>query len=310
MVETGELVPAADLLAQLGTVPGLAKVLDRLGYGDAASRGQVAAAAEFVLEGLHLTRRIEKEPSTAGPSTAPGMAESPDERRPVRRPPVRHGRFRYGPWRGGPDPLAPPYDVRAALDPIGDDVLSAGNRPRALRELLRAGLDGRGGLDKLRRPVAQDAGRGPRAAATWAAPSTRSGPLSTRPWPPSRSGWPARTATTPGWPRWSWTTLPDDVAGRRPGAGGLRLALSRGAAAYEPIQQMLRREVLDAQFAGMKQALEARPRGDAGGQGHAGRPQLAAGRARPAARTPPTSSPTSWTSTATSSPSSPRTSTS
>jgi len=61
VVETGELVPAADLLSQLGSVPGLSKVLDRLDYGDAASRGQVAAAAEFTLEGLHLTRRIEKE---------------------------------------------------------------------------------------------------------------------------------------------------------------------------------------------------------------------------------------------------------
>ena len=36
VVETGELVPAADLLAQLGTVPGLSKVLQRLGYDDAA----------------------------------------------------------------------------------------------------------------------------------------------------------------------------------------------------------------------------------------------------------------------------------
>jgi magnesium chelatase subunit I len=61
IVETGELVPAADLLAQLGSVPGLSKVLDRLGFGDAAGRGQVAAAAEFTLEGLFLTRRIEKE---------------------------------------------------------------------------------------------------------------------------------------------------------------------------------------------------------------------------------------------------------
>jgi magnesium chelatase subunit I len=60
VVETGELVPANEVLTQLGTVPGLAKVLERLDYGDAASRGQVAAAAEFVLEGLHLTRRIEK----------------------------------------------------------------------------------------------------------------------------------------------------------------------------------------------------------------------------------------------------------
>jgi magnesium chelatase subunit I len=61
IVETGDLVPASELLAQLGAVPGLFKVLNRLGYDDAACRGEVAAAAEFALEGLHLTRRIEKE---------------------------------------------------------------------------------------------------------------------------------------------------------------------------------------------------------------------------------------------------------
>jgi magnesium chelatase subunit I len=70
VVETGELVPAADLLAQVGTVPGLSKVLDRLGHEDGqapASPGEVAAAVEFVLEGLHLTRRIDKD-SVAGRS--------------------------------------------------------------------------------------------------------------------------------------------------------------------------------------------------------------------------------------------------
>lgn len=61
VVETGELVSAAELLAQIGTVPGLSKVLDRLGHGDDASPGEVAAAVEFVLEGLHLTRRIDKD---------------------------------------------------------------------------------------------------------------------------------------------------------------------------------------------------------------------------------------------------------
>ena len=61
VVETGELVPAADLLAQIGTTPGLSKVLDRLGHGDDAGPGQVAAAVEFVLEGLHLTRRLDKD---------------------------------------------------------------------------------------------------------------------------------------------------------------------------------------------------------------------------------------------------------
>jgi len=46
-----------------------------------------------------------------------------------------HRRFRYGPWRGGPDPLAPPYDVREAIDQIGADVMSAGNLRDSLRDL-------------------------------------------------------------------------------------------------------------------------------------------------------------------------------
>ena len=61
VVETGDLVPATQLLAQLGATPGLAAILDRLGVGeDSVSPGQVAAAVEFVLEGLHLTRRLSK----------------------------------------------------------------------------------------------------------------------------------------------------------------------------------------------------------------------------------------------------------
>ena len=72
VVETGELVPAMDVLGQLGTVPGLFKVLDRLGYDDGASRGEVAAAAEFTLEGLHLTRRLDKE--TVGRRTVYGAS--------------------------------------------------------------------------------------------------------------------------------------------------------------------------------------------------------------------------------------------
>jgi magnesium chelatase subunit I len=61
VIETGELVAAEELLRQVGTVPGLAKVLDRLGLGDAPSRGEAAAGIEFALEGLYLTRRLSKE---------------------------------------------------------------------------------------------------------------------------------------------------------------------------------------------------------------------------------------------------------
>jgi magnesium chelatase subunit I len=66
VIETGELVSADELLRQVGTVPGLAKVLERLGLGDAPNRGEAAAGVEFVLEGLHLTRRLSKDLTAEG----------------------------------------------------------------------------------------------------------------------------------------------------------------------------------------------------------------------------------------------------
>ncbi|MFU8855028.1 magnesium chelatase [Micromonospora sp. SL1-18] len=66
VIETGELVSSAELLRQAGTVPGLAKVLDRLGLGDAPGPEEAAAGIEFVLEGLHLTRRLGKDVTDSG----------------------------------------------------------------------------------------------------------------------------------------------------------------------------------------------------------------------------------------------------
>jgi magnesium chelatase subunit I len=60
VLETGDLVPAGQLLADLGTVPGLAQLLERLGI-EQESPGLAAAALEFALEGLHLNRRLAKE---------------------------------------------------------------------------------------------------------------------------------------------------------------------------------------------------------------------------------------------------------
>ena len=57
----------------------------------------------------------------------------------------------YGPWHEGPDPLAPPVDLRDALDELGKDVM-AGSSPRsALEELLRRGTRNTQGLDDLTR---------------------------------------------------------------------------------------------------------------------------------------------------------------
>ncbi|WP_346540166.1 magnesium chelatase [Micromonospora sp. DPT] len=66
VIETGELVSSAELLRQVGTVPGLAKALDRLGLGDAPTPEEAAAGIEFVLEGLHLTRRLGKDVTESG----------------------------------------------------------------------------------------------------------------------------------------------------------------------------------------------------------------------------------------------------
>ncbi|HSU09759.1 MAG TPA: hypothetical protein VLK57_11200, partial [Pseudonocardia sp.] len=68
----------------------------------------------------------------------------------------RHDRrYAYGPYTDGPDPLAPPVDLRAALDAIGRDVMEGSSPRSALQELLRRGVDDRRGLDDLTRQVWQ-----------------------------------------------------------------------------------------------------------------------------------------------------------
>jgi uncharacterized protein with von Willebrand factor type A (vWA) domain len=167
-----------------------------------------------------------------------------------------HGRFRYGAWHGGPDPLAPPFDVRAALDQIGQDVLSAGNLRDALRELRQRGVNGRGGLDRLaerlRKLRAAARKRGDlggtldqiSAALDQALAAEREALAGA-----DDDG--ARLAEM------ELDTLPDDVAGAVRGLADYSWRSPEARAAYESIKQMLQREVLDAQFAGMKQALES-----------------------------------------------------
>jgi magnesium chelatase subunit I len=61
MVESGDLLPAAELLRRIGDVPGLAKIMERLDMAGGESFGQAAAALEFSLEGLYLMRRLSKD---------------------------------------------------------------------------------------------------------------------------------------------------------------------------------------------------------------------------------------------------------
>jgi uncharacterized protein with von Willebrand factor type A (vWA) domain len=61
--------------------------------------------------------------------------------------------YRYGQYSGGPDPLEPPYDVRGAVDAMGESVLDGTDPASALRDLLRRGMSGHRGLDDLLRRV-------------------------------------------------------------------------------------------------------------------------------------------------------------
>ncbi|HTP15791.1 MAG TPA: sigma 54-interacting transcriptional regulator [Streptosporangiaceae bacterium] len=65
-VESGDLLPAADLLRRIGEVPGLARIMDRLHMDGSESLGQAAAALEFALEGLYLMRRLSKDAVAGG----------------------------------------------------------------------------------------------------------------------------------------------------------------------------------------------------------------------------------------------------
>jgi uncharacterized protein with von Willebrand factor type A (vWA) domain len=164
-------------------------------------------------------------------------------------------RARYGEWRGGDDPLAPPYDVSDALDQLGDSVLDGMNPAEAFRAMTRRGLGGREGLDDLLRRVrdrqrrAREAGRldgtleQVRELLDQALESERAALFPD----PSDD---ARLAEA------ELDSLPDQTARAVRELSEYEWRSPEARAAYEEIQDLLRREVLDSQFRGMKQALE------------------------------------------------------
>ena len=70
VIETGDRVPSRDYVRWAHEVPGLLDAVRRLGAFDVTDGAEepavVASAVEFVLEGLHLSRRINKDRSGAG----------------------------------------------------------------------------------------------------------------------------------------------------------------------------------------------------------------------------------------------------
>ncbi|WNV76424.1 VWA domain-containing protein [Geodermatophilus sp. DSM 44513] len=176
----------------------------------------------------------------------------------VRRPGRGH---RYGRWRGGPDPLAPPYDLGSAVDEIGDSVLGGSGVREALRELLRRGMDGRRGLDELRRSVrerlrqARNAGRMDGTLEEVRELLDRAVEAERRELFPDPDDM-ARLKEA------ELDALPEDTAGAVRALKEYDWRSAEARAAYEQIQDLLRREVLDSSFASMKQALQNAGAGD------------------------------------------------
>lgn len=76
VAETSDLMPASDLLSQFGDLPGLSKLLQRLGVEE-ESPGVAASAVEFALEGLHLSRRLNKDQTGRLGAFRYGSTDSP-----------------------------------------------------------------------------------------------------------------------------------------------------------------------------------------------------------------------------------------
>ncbi|MBK5305987.1 MAG: hypothetical protein JJD92_04785 [Frankiaceae bacterium] len=163
--------------------------------------------------------------------------------------------YRYGSWSGGRDPLEPPYDVASALDEIGESVLAGASPRQALRELMRRGTDGLRGLDDLRRQVAkrqrQTRQRGRldgtldevRALLDEALELEKSALFPD----PSDA---ARMAEM------ELDTLPRETSRAVQALKPYTWRSPEAKAKYDEIDDLLRREVLDSQFRGMKESLQ------------------------------------------------------
>jgi uncharacterized protein with von Willebrand factor type A (vWA) domain len=167
---------------------------------------------------------------------------------------MKGSRFRYGAWRDGPDPLAPPYDVRAAVDEVGERVLGGESLRDALRDLLRQGpRDGRG-LDDLHaraRRMRRDAlRRGNLDGAV-----TRAQQLLDQAIAAERDELRGRDDDAARFSEAVLDNLPRSTSQAVQELADYDWASDEARALYQQILDGLRREVVEQRFAGMRDAL-------------------------------------------------------
>jgi uncharacterized protein with von Willebrand factor type A (vWA) domain len=163
-------------------------------------------------------------------------------------------RSRYGPWLGGPDPLEPPFDLREALDRIGERVLQ-GDRPgEALSSLLRRGMPGMRGLRDLMREARQRR-RELRERGRLGGILEQVRELLDRAVEQERGALFPDPSDAARLAEAELDQLPGDTARAVRQLADYQWRSPEAAATYEQIRDLLRREVLDTQFRGMRDAL-------------------------------------------------------
>jgi uncharacterized protein with von Willebrand factor type A (vWA) domain len=179
------------------------------------------------------------------------MAESPFTGKRGR----RRRRYAYGPYAGGPDPLAPPFDIRAAMDEIGRDVMEGSSPRQALQELLRRGMQNRRGLDDLTRQVWQrrrDLQRDNRLDGTLE--EVRE--LLQRAMDAEREALGNEDSDDARFREMQLDALPSDTGGAVRELDSYDWRSAEAREAYQELRDLLGREMLDQRFEGMKQAMQ------------------------------------------------------
>jgi uncharacterized protein with von Willebrand factor type A (vWA) domain len=162
--------------------------------------------------------------------------------------------YRYGAWRGGPDPLEPPFDVAGALDRLGERVLSGDRAADALRNLLRQGMPGTRGLRDLLRQ-ARDRRRELRERGRLDGTLERVRELLDQAVGQERQALFPDPSDAARLAEAELDQLPPDTARAVRQLADYQWRSPEAEATYEQIRDLLRREVLDAQFQGMRDAL-------------------------------------------------------
>jgi uncharacterized protein with von Willebrand factor type A (vWA) domain len=168
----------------------------------------------------------------------------------------------YTRYVDGPDPLAPPLDLQAALDRIGDDVMSGTSVRQAIRELLRRGDGTRVGLDEFSRRLwkrRRELQRDNRIDGTLREVRR----LLKEALDHERQALSSENTEDARFRELALDALPDDPAGAVRELDGYDWRSAEARAAFEELRDLLGRELLDQRFAGMKQALENAGPGDA-----------------------------------------------